>query len=232
MGEINIPDDEKAALRRIDVDELGKLVRGCIVDERPDALQALPLSECGPYVSREFGRFEGALSDLRNAKSAQKRERTHRDAVKAGDDLSFAVRGMQDRMRRDEADAELFQIDDRIRTPSTFTRDLRVGVSYRWRRSGDDAWNERSIVFLHTVDTSPDHSRPPPARKPSASARERDLQDRFLRDWESLKSGALYSIRDYFREGRDGSGIPETYEVRVDPGTRVLNNHSTEFWRD
>ncbi|WP_245438912.1 hypothetical protein [Bradyrhizobium sp. SK17] len=43
--------------------------------------------------------------------------------------------------------------------------------------------------------------------------------------------GALYSVRDYFREGGDGDKIPDTFQATVDSHSRGLNNYSTQFWR-
>lgn len=42
---------------------------------------------------------------------------------------------------------------------------------------------------------------------------------------------ALYSVRDFFREGGDGSKIPETFKAVADPHTGELNNYSLRFWR-
>lgn len=43
--------------------------------------------------------------------------------------------------------------------------------------------------------------------------------------------GALYSVRDYFKEGGDGDKILEAFQATVDSHTRGLNNYSTQFWR-
>ncbi len=44
--------------------------------------------------------------------------------------------------------------------------------------------------------------------------------------------GALYSVRDYFRQGGDGAKIPESFRATVDSYSRGLNNYSTQFWRE
>ena len=41
---------------------------------------------------------------------------------------------------------------------------------------------------------------------------------------------ALYSVRDYLRQGGVGDKIPEIFRVTVDSRTRALNNYSTQFW--
>ena len=40
-------------------------------------------------------------------------------------------------------------------------------------------------------------------------------------------SGALYSVRDFFREGGDGDDV---FRATVDSHTRDLNNYSMRFW--
>lgn len=72
---------------------------------------------------------------------------------------------------------------------------------------------------------------PVSTRKPSAAKQEQELQNRLYQTWEHLMRGALYSVRDYFRDGGDGAKIPETFQVTVDSYSRDLNNYSTQFWR-
>jgi hypothetical protein len=105
-----------------------------------------------------------------------------------------------------------------------------VRVSYRWRRTIDDAWSYGSITFHHNFDPRPDFMVPVPTRKPSKAKQERDLQDQLYQTWEDLMRLGLYSVRDYFREGRDGAAIPDVFQAKPDSRSRGLNNFSTKFW--
>jgi len=55
------------------------------------------------------------------------------------------------------------------------------------------------------------------------------MQEKLSRIWEYLMNGALFSLREYFENGGDGSKIPETSRATVD-GRGGLNNFSTRFW--
>jgi hypothetical protein len=165
------------------------------------------------------------------AKAARKREETGRDLRSAASDLAHAVDSMKRRLQTEREDAELFVIDDLIAPPYRFSKALSVTVNYRWRRSADDVWTYSRITFTHEVDTRPDYTRPAPKRKPSAAKQEQELQSQLYRTWEDLMRGALYSVRDYFRNGGDGEAIPDTFKARVDHHSRGLNNFSTQFWR-
>jgi len=109
---------------------------------------------------------------------------------------------------------------------------LSVRVGYRWRRTVDDEWTFASITFTHIHDPRPDYTLPTPKRKPSATKREQELQNSLHQTWEHLMRGALYSVRDYFRQGGDGAKIPESFRATVDSYSRGLNNYSTQFWRE
>ncbi|MBR0879342.1 hypothetical protein ABIF65_002174 [Bradyrhizobium japonicum] len=231
MGEINIPSNQQIALASIDEIELDKLVEQAVREERAAALYRLGLADCGPYIATRFHRFEQSLERHRQAKAARKRAETESALRKAASDLSFAVGAMKQRMETEQREGQLFSIDDQITPPYRFSKHLRVRVSYRWRPTVDDKWTLGSITFVHDVDLSPDYRTPTPKRKPSAAKREQDLQDRLYQTWEQLMRGALYSVRDYFREGGDGGKIPETFQAIVDSHSRGLNNYSTQFWR-
>jgi hypothetical protein len=138
---------------------------------------------------------------------------------------------MKQRLETEQKEAQLFIVDDQIMPPHRFSKHLSVRVSYRWRRTVDDEWTFGSITFVHDVDLRPDYATPIPKRKPSAAKREQDQQDRLYQTWEHLMRGALYSVRDYFREGGDGDKIPDTFQATVDSHSRGLNNYSTQFWR-
>lgn len=113
---------------------------------------------------------------------------------------------------------------------------MQVRVSYRWRRTIEDEWTTGSIIFKHKVRPRFDYralAKPKPKpklkRKPSArklgEVRENDLR----REWEHLEQLAHWSVRDYFRAGHDGAGIPGEFEVRLGDGDH-LNNFSADFW--
>ncbi|ACS39462.1 hypothetical protein [Methylorubrum extorquens] len=63
MVEINIPDDEKHALGRVDARELDRLIDDALREEPATRLLSLPLSAGAPYVARRLRTFERALAD-------------------------------------------------------------------------------------------------------------------------------------------------------------------------
>lgn len=231
MGEINIPRDQQNALKAIDTNDLDRLVDQAIREERSGDLQGLPLRSCGAYISTKLHYFEQALAKHRVAKAPRKRAETENALRRAGSDLSFAVGAMKRRMETEQKEGELFYVDDQIMPPHSFGECLSVRVGYRWRRVVDDEWTFGSITFVHNVDLRPDHTIPVPKRKPSAAKQEQDRQTKLYQTWEHLMRGALYSVRDYFKEGGDGDKIPETFQATVDAYSRGLNNYSTQFWR-
>ncbi|WP_372027416.1 hypothetical protein P7L70_16600 [Tistrella mobilis] len=231
MGEITIPPDQQRALASIDSRELGRFIDQAIREECSGDLHRLPLGSCGSYITTQLHHFEQALARHRQAKAARKREQTEDALRRAGSDLSFAVGAMKRRLEEEQKDAQLFLVDDQIMPPYRFSKHLSVRVGYRWRRTVDDEWTFGSITFTHDVDLRPDYTMPPPKRKPSAAKREQDLQNRLYQTWEHLMRGALYSVRDYFRDGGDGDKVPENFQATVDSHSRGLNNYSTQFWR-
>lgn len=231
MGEINIPRDQQVAIAAIDASELDRLIEQAIREERSGDLHRLPLGDCGSYIATKLHSFDRALAKHREAKAPRKRAETGDALRRAGRDLSFAVGAMKQRMETEQKEGQLFSIDDQIIPPHRFSKHLSVRVSYRWRRTVDDEWSFGHITFVHDVDLRPDYTSPVPKRKPSAAKQEQDLQDRLCQTWEHLMRGALYSLRDYFRDGGDGDRIPETFQATVDSHSRGLNNYSTQFWR-
>ncbi|TYL85942.1 hypothetical protein [Bradyrhizobium cytisi] len=231
MGEINIPRDHQNALAVIDTNELNRLIENAIREERSGDLHRLPLASCGPYVARQLHHFEQALTKHCQAKAPRKCAETENTLRRAGSDLSFAVEAMKRRMETEQKEGQLFYVDDQIVPPYHFDSRLSVRVSYRWRRAVDDEWTSGSITFVHEVDLRPDYTMPVPKRKPSAAKQEQDRQTKLYETWQHLMRGALYSVRDYFREGGDGDKIPQTFQATVDSHTRGLNNYSTRFWR-
>lgn len=231
MGEINIPRDQQVAIAAIDASELDRLIEQAIREERSGDLHRLPLGNCGSYIATKLHSFDQALAKHREAKAPRKRAETGDGLGRAGRDLSFAVGAMKQRMETEQKEGQLFSIDDQIIPPHRFSKHLRVRVSYRWRRTVDDEWSFGHITFVHDADLRPDYTTPVPKRKRSAAKQEQDLQDRLYQTWEHLMRGALYSVRDYFRDGGDGDKIPETFQATVDSYSRGLNNYSTQFWR-
>lgn len=231
MGEIKIAASEREALKALDIDELAKLIEQAVDEERSGELHRLRLTGCGPYVASKLRSFEGALADHGNAKAAKKRAETGDRLRRAGSDLEFAVSQMKQRLDREEEDERLFQLDDQIMPPYRLSERLSVRVTYRWRKAIKDEWVHGSITVSHDVDERPDYAAPAQKRKPSAAKREQDRQDKLYRTWEHLMRLTLYSVRDYFREGRDGSEIPQAFNAIPDAYTQDLNNYSVDFWR-
>ena len=105
-------------------------------------------------------------------------------------------------------------------------------MSYRWRPSPAEPWVYGDITFIYAVELRPDYTRPPPARKPSAARQAQERPEALYREWKHLKDQALFSVRDYFREGGTDANIPKTFQVKHDPYTRGLNNFIVNFWHD
>lgn len=230
MGEINIPRDEQDALKAVNTDVLEKLIEQCLYEERPDALRILRLDSCGPYAASRLREYETALAEHCKAKAARKRAETEDRVRRAGSNLAQAVRQMQHRVATEEKEGLLFYVDDQIAPPYSFSERVTVRVSYRWRYATEDKWVYGSITFSHDVDSRPDYTVPQPRRKPSAAKQRQDRQDKLYREWELLMRLGLESVREYFREGRDGATIPQTFQAQTDPYTRGLNNYSAQFW--
>lgn len=95
---------------------------------------------------------------------------------------------------------------------------------------GYEAWVSGSITFLYDVDLRTAYTRPPPSRKPSAAKLAEERRERLHSEWEHLKDQALFSVRDYFKEGGSGAKIPDIFHVKLDSYSRGLNNHSAKFW--
>ena len=231
MGEINIPRDQQTAITAIDARELDRLIDQAIREERSGELHRLPLAACGSHIGTKLHSFDRALAKHREAKAPRKRAETGDALRRAGHDLSFAVGAMKQRLETEQKDAQLFIVDDQIVPPYRFTTQMSVRVSYRWRRTIEDEWQWGSITFVHHHDPRPNYAVPVSTRKPSAAKQEQELRNRLYQTWEHLMRGALYSVRDYFRDGGDGAKIPETFQVTVDSYSRDLNNYSTQFWR-
>lgn len=232
MVELTIPTEEANAIFSLDSDELRQLINDAIRTESAAGLQRLSLERCGSHIAQKFRGFECAVIAHQRAKAARKREQTERDLRKAAQSLSHAVEAMKRRLEKECEDAEFFYINDLIMPPDHFTENLSVTIQYRWRKTTDDDWSHGRITFTHTVEFPPDHLAPKPKRKPSKAMLERERQNKLSRVWERLMSSALYTLRDYFRDGHDGAEIPVSFEAVVEPHSRSLNNYSTDFWRE
>lgn len=230
MSEINIPRNERNALKAVDADKLDRLIKQCLSEERPDALRSIQLECCGEYVASQLRSYEVTLRAHCNAKTAKKRAETEYSARRAGDNLAHAVRQMKSRLEMEENEEQLFYIEDQIMHPSQFSEHISVIVSYRWRRTIEDEWVYGKITFFHDADLRPNFSMPLPSRKPSAAKQKQDRQDKLYREWEHLKRLGLQSVKEYFRNGADGTLIPQMFQAKINPYTRGLNNFSANFW--
>ncbi|MNJ23214.1 hypothetical protein D3C77_175940 [compost metagenome] len=227
MGEINIPRSQQDALKAIDVSALDEAIDGCIAGESAAALQRFRLSTCGPYVANHLRVFERAVTRHGDAKSAKKRAETEYELRTAGDDLAHAVSQMKHRLEVEAEEGLHFYVEDQFMQPTYFTEKLSAQVSYRWRRSTSDGWEYGTITFTHQACSHLRYVMPSTSRKPSAAKQNQDLQDKLRREWEHLMSLGLQAVRDYFREGRNGSGIPAKFKTKENQG---LNNFSCDFW--
>ncbi|EED67923.1 hypothetical protein SR914_23225 [Comamonas testosteroni] len=232
MGEINIPSDERDALKSIDAAQLRDAIEKCIDQRYSTDLASFRLFSCGIYVNNQLGSFDRALANYRDAKSAKKVSDTRYEAEKLGRNLLFSVQEMQSRLKQEEEDEKLFKVHDNIMPPSRFNEQLTVRVQYQWRETVEDKWTFGSIAFVHNVVERPDYTATQPSRKPSASQMERTRQEELFSQWSYLMSLSLCSVRDFFKDGKDGASIPLTFQARPDERSGRLNNHSVTFWRD
>lgn len=231
MGEISIPKDEQETLHAIDVEALEGAIETCLAARRLGSmLKTYRLDRAGPFVAAKFRAFEVALAEHAGAKASKKVADTYRRARAAGSALSNAVQLMKHRISKQVQESELFFVDDHVIPPSHFSELLDVCVSYRWRPGIDADWVHDSITFSHVHEPRPEYTAAPAKRKPSASQQVRDRQDELWRVWEQLMRLALYSLIQYFREGRDGAEIPKAFQARPDAFHRRLNNFSCNFW--
>lgn len=231
MSYINLPGDQQAAISDVDETVLRAAVRKCIDEERVGPIHHLGLSNCGPYVATKLHGFQQAIAEYGKAKAHDKRERTRRDALHAGDNLIHAVHQMKERLETERKEGELFFIDDQIRPPFHLSKRLSVPVSFRWRASTSVDWKYGRMTFVYDFSPQPIYSLPIPKRKLSAIQAARDLEDRLFREWECLKAQALFSMREFFRAGGDGGTVPEVFVVKPSSYGGGLNNFSCNFWQ-
>lgn len=231
MTYINLPIGQQAAITNVDEAVVRAAVRKCLDEERIGPIHGLGLSDCGPYVSTKLHAFQQAIAEYSKAKAHAKRERTRQDALYAGNDLIHAVQQMMGRLETERQEGELFFIDDQIRPPFHFSKRLSVQVSFRWRASPSTDWKHGHLTFVYDFSPPPNYTLPQPKRKPSAAQAARGLEDSRYREWERLKAQALFSMREFFRDGGDGDSIPEVFAVRPSPYGGGLNNFSCNFWQ-
>jgi len=230
MSYINLPLDQQREISAIDVRALEAAVDRCERDEQITPIYPLGLSGCGELIASEYRAFERALSAHGKAKANAKRERTRADVLRAGSNLVHAVEQMQERVRTEQEQAQLFVVDDQIMAPSRFSNRLTVTVCYRWRPSSDAQWAHGRTAFSHDFTPLPDYTQTLSRRKPSAAKAASDLQEKLYREWEHLKMQALCAVRDFLRDGGDGSDIPDSFAVRVSQYGGGLSNFSCRFW--
>ncbi|MDA5243100.1 hypothetical protein EXN32_12420 [Agrobacterium tumefaciens] len=230
MGSINLTYRQIEAIKGVNERELNKAIEQCIREEQSTAIDAFPLSSCGEYVRNKLRHFERDLQDYERARSTPKRDEALRRLRNSGEDLWGSFVDMHGRMENEEKHHELFFIDDDIYTPSHFDRNISVDLNYKWRKQVSDDWNHGSIKFRHRHD--PWSVYPPkaiPKRKPSKAQEARKLQEELLSTWEHLRDIALYTLRDFFEAGGEGSSVPESVKAVPAYGGH-LNNASVDFW--
>lgn len=228
---INLPSDQQAAISDVDETVLRSAVRKCLDEERIGPIHGLGLSNCGPYVGNKLHGFQQAITEYSKAKAHAKRERTRQDALYAGNDLIHALQQMKGRLETERKEGELFFIDDQIRPPFHLSKRLSVQVSFRWRASPSADWKHGHLTFVYDFSPQPSYTLPLPKRKLSAAQAARDLEDTLSREWERFKAQALFSIREFFRDGGDGDAVPEVFAVRPSPYGGGLSNFSCNFWQ-
>ena len=231
MSYINLPSDQQAAISDVDETVLRAAVHKCLDEERTGPIHGFGFSHCGPYVATKLHGFQQAIAEYSKAKSHAKRERTRQVALRAGSDLVHAVQEMKRRLETERQEGELFFIEDQIRPPFHLSKRLSVQVSFRWRASPSADWKYGHLAFVYDFYPQPSYTLPLPKRKPSAAQEARDLEDTLYREWERLKAQALFSMREFFRDGGDGDAVPEVFAVRLSPYGGGLNNFSCNFWQ-
>jgi hypothetical protein len=232
MNPMYISDSEKVALKVVDPQALKVLIDRAIRYEHPTGLYVLQLANCGTHVALQLQKFERALEEYAKAKTAPRRAEKETRALWAGANLRSAIHERQRRMAEEEKEAQLFRIDHDIIPPFCLNERIDVRVCYQWRRTVDEDWSHNSITFSQDVNMTPDYSLSAAKRRPSAAKLEQGRQESLCGHWENLAKSAASSVHMYFKEGGDGTAIPDTYQVRADVHNGSLNNFSCNFWRE
>lgn len=232
MSQIYIPQAERDTIKSIDPVELRSRIDLCLQEAQFSVLRSLDLDYCGQYISSQVRNFEQDLKNYCMAKTDKKRTDLRTDALRSGMRLIQAVEQMQTRIAEEEKEEQLFYVDEHIHPPYQFNENLSVRVNFRWRSSSEESWNIGEINIIYKIDTKLNLNPHFPKRKLSTNQIQRHRQDELYKDWEHLKSLALYSVKEFFQNGGDGFDIPKTYHVKTDPYSRGLNNFSANFWCD
>ena len=224
---INLSPCERNAIVELDVGALRSAIDEARHARSVTALTHLQLYRLGGYVQSAEHRFNLALADLRKAKAVAKIASTEQATVRAGWDLVSAVDQMKDRARQEKRDGERFYVDDHIHEPFRFQTGP-VTVFCRWRADENHSWSHGRIVFRHCHVARPQSEAIANRRKFTARQREKELSETLRLEWYHMRDLALFSVRDFFRSGGNGAGIPETFNAVTDRGS--LNNFSLKFW--
>lgn len=224
---INLSTGERDAIEDLDTDALRIAIEEAQDARSMTAVTRLQLYRLGAHVQRAERQFELALANLRKAKAAAKIASTQQAAIRAGWDLASAVNKMKGRARQERRDGGRFYVEDHILEPFTFRPEMTVTVSYRWRATENDDWSYGRITFHHHYDAWAQPRAFADRCKLTARQREKELSKTLQREWYHMRDLALFSVRDFFREGGNGADIPETFEAVTDRGG--LNNFSLKF---
>lgn len=224
---INLSAGERDAIEDMDVDALRIAIAEAQNARSLTEVTRLKLYRLGAHVQEAERRFDLALANLRKAKAAAKIASTEQAALRAGWDLASAVDQMKRRARLERRDGERFYVDDHIHAPFTYRPEMTVSVAYRWRATENDDWSYGRIIFRHHYVAQPQLGAFADRRKLTARQREKELSETLQREWHHMRDLALFSVRDFFRDGGNGADIPETFDAVTDRGS--LNNFSLNF---
>ena len=123
---------------------------------------------------------------------------------------------------------DYFRINDRIRHPATYTEKMSVRISFSWRRKATDEWNLGRIEFLHDYDSRfrSEFSSNKTNTRNSIKQKDASLYD----EWVYLRDLGLFAVSEYFKSGKDGAKIPNSFIALTEGEPRRLNNKSLKFW--
>jgi len=231
VGDLYYSKIEIEVLSAVDARALDMAIERCLDARSSYALNVFRLDACGPFVASKAREFDAALRTFAGAKASKKTESTGNMARRKGSSLGSALRRAQEAVETRAREGETFHVFDDLLPPMRFTPDMSVRVIYQWRASTSDPWTHGSIEFTHFVVSRKDYTEPPPRRKPSAAMAARKQQEALYAEWDHLRKLALWSVRDYLRDGGVAADIPKVFPVRLDSYSRRLDNHSAKFWK-
>ena len=224
---MNLGKNEQRAIEELDRGALHKAIAEAIDGDNLTALRDLQLHNLGSYVLSAERQLETKLDKKRKAKSAKKVALADYEVRRAGLTLESAIDQMKERAKREREDGQYFYVEDHIIEPLTLRPNMTISVSYRWRTDKDKDWMYGRVSFNHTYDASR-HQAAVAERKLNSRKQEEELQELLRQEWRYLHNLAIFSVRDFFREGGDGSDIPTSFDAVPDRGS--LNNFSLKFW--